>query len=130
MAIGFSVKISVAAAAAAAMHIIVFRINILDRSAGHADSSAAISVSPSTVTTTSASTSAIVLSMPIIGWLTATSASGTAITGTTQPSSIIIFIVEVVERVVWVETIRHATIIVDAGDLIAIHKIERKWRWK
>lgn len=92
------------------MHIIVFRVNIFDRSAGHADS-------------TSISVSSSVVASVAVWWLTS---SSTVVRGTSQACSITILIVEVVESIVRIGAIVQTAIIIDTGNLITVHKIERE----
>lgn len=122
MAIGFSVMISVATAAAAAMNIIVFRINIFNRPTRHTDS---------TATTSTGSSSSTAVVFPVSVELTSSTARATS-PGRRRPTAGAIADPSVVkvQRIVRTKVIVQDAVVVDAGDLVAIDKVERKWRRK
>lgn len=122
MAIGFSVMISVATAAAAAMNIIVFRINIFNRPTRHTDS---------TATTSTGSSSSTAVVFPVSVELTSSAARATS-PGRRWPTARAIADPSVVkvQRIVRTKVIVQDAVVVDAGNLVAVDKVERKWRRK
>lgn len=129
MAIGFSVMISVAtaAAAAAAMNIIVFRINIFNRPTRHTDSTATTTSVP-TITSTRSSSAVV---FPVSVELTSSAARATS-PGRRRPTARAIADPSVVkvQRIVRTKVIVQDAVVVDAGNLVAVDKVERKWRRK